>query len=56
MTTKLTIRWNKDMSISLYSRGKLIQKYDGAYARDGVEAFLNGWFQGGERNVRWIYA
>jgi hypothetical protein len=53
---KLVIRWNKDLSISIYYRGKLVQKFTGSYARASADAFIDGWFQDKERKVAWVYA
>ena len=56
MSNTLTIRWNKDMSISIYSRGKVVHKFCGVFAKADTENFLDGWFNGVERKVRWIIA
>jgi hypothetical protein len=56
MTSQLTIRWNKDHSISIYSRGKVVQKFQGSYAYERTESFLTGWFLDGARNVKWVVA
>ena len=53
---KLVIRWNKDLSISIYYRGKLVQKFTGNYAKTSADAFIDGWFQDNKRNVKWLYA
>lgn len=56
MTHQLTIRWNKDLSISIYSRGKVIQKFNGLNAQESTESFLTGWFHDRARNVKWVFA
>lgn len=37
-------RYNKDGSISLLYRGKVVQKLTGFGAADGAEAFEAGWY------------
>lgn len=56
---KITARWNKDLSVSLYARGKLVQKIPyrtWADPREHAEAFMDGWFDGEPHRVRWVYA
>jgi len=53
---RLKIRWNKDLSISVYCYGKVVRKYSGVHARSDVQSFINGWFGDSPENVRWIYA
>lgn len=54
---KITARWNKDLTVSLYARGKLVYKCTNTFnPKECAEAWMNGWFSGEAHNVRWIYA
>lgn len=53
---QLKIRWNKDMSISVYCGGKVVHKYSGPYAYKSVWDFIDGWFGDHPKNTKWIYA
>lgn len=51
--------WNKDMSISLFARGKLVFKADApGFALQSARAFMIGWFDNEnllQHRVRWTF-
>lgn len=54
----LVVRWNKDLSITIYCRGKTVHRTtkDRATSLASIEPFLQGWFGEAKRKVRFTYA
>jgi len=54
----LVARWNKDLSITLYCRGRKVARYETGSlgAKESAEAFISGWFGDHPKRVRWVFA
>jgi hypothetical protein len=63
MSKKITARWNKNLTITLYVDGRAVCKrirvWAGESPTDAISGFCEGWFKTADRskwNIRWIYA
>jgi len=55
----LTLRWNKDMSISIYCAGRKVAKMTGSFANESAHSFMTGWFGTNDKTAwktRWVIA
>ncbi|UUV43260.1 hypothetical protein RCCWILLIS_88 [Rhodobacter phage RcCWillis] len=48
---KLSKRWNADGSITLYCRGRKVERFTGSSASESVKHFAAGWY--GDHPIRW---
>lgn len=54
--SKLTCKVNKDYSVSILHRGKVVHKYESTASSNAIEStesYLKGWFNGAPIRVRW---
>lgn len=59
-TPTITARWNKDLTVTLYARGRVVLKRKKLLTgKRDIDPFLRGWFNTDDRSkwkVRWVYA
>lgn len=57
---KITARWNKDLTVTLYANGiAVLKRMRLIGGKSDIDPFLIGWFGTEDRSqwrVRWVYA